>query len=114
VTLNRHDGAHMTYRKFAHPASGYAVVGVAVVLDRDGDTVSAARVAVTGATSTATRLTSVEESVTGKALDEQAAADAAALAVDGLTINGDQFAPEDYRAHLVQVLTRRALLGTQA
>ena len=114
VSLNRHgDGSRMTYRKYAHPASGYAVVGIAAVLDMDGDTVSSARVAVTGATSTATRLTSVENAINGKSIDEDNVSAAIANATDGLQINGDQFASEDYRAQLVKVLTRRALLGTQ-
>lgn len=114
VTLNRRQGAvHQAYRKFAHPASGYAIVGVAVVAELDGDTVSSARVALTGATSTATRLTSVEEAISGKPLTDEAVAAAVAGAADGVTINGDDFAPEAYRSHLVEVLARRALLGTQ-
>jgi carbon-monoxide dehydrogenase medium subunit len=114
VTLNRHDAsAHQAYRKFAHPASGYAIVGVAVMVDRDGDTVSSARVALTGATSTATRLTGVEDALAGKSLSEDVVAEAVKGVTDGVTINGDQYAPENYRAHLVEVLTRRALLGTQ-
>lgn len=114
VTLKRPSGAsHQAYRKFAHPASGYAIVGVAAVAELEGDTVSSARVALTGATSTATRLTSVEDAVAGKALTADVAAEAASGATEGVTINGDSFAPEAYRAHLVEVLTRRALLGTQ-
>ncbi len=114
VSLNRHGaGSRQTYRKYAHPASGYAIVGVAAVLDMDGSSVSSARVVVTGAANTATRLSSVESAITGKALDEAAVTAAVADAASGLTINGDQFAPENYRSHLVEVLTRRALLGTQ-
>lgn len=113
VTLNRHDGAKTAYRKFAHPASGYAVVGVASVLDMGGDTVSSARVAVTGASNTATRLTTVEEAVSGSTLSEDQVETALAGATDGITVNGDEFAPEAYRSHLVRVLTRRALLGSQ-
>ncbi len=115
VSLNRRQGAtHQAYRKFAHPASGYAIVGVAVVADLDGDTVASARVALTGATSTATRLTGVESAVAGKALTEEAVAEAVSGATEGVAINGDDFAPEAYRSHLTEVLTRRALLGTQA
>lgn len=114
VTLRRpSDGAHMAYRKYAHPASGYAIVGVAAVVERDGDTVSSTRVAVTGASNTAVRLTGVEDALAGGPLGEEQVAAAVERATDGLTINGDDFAPEDYRAHLVRVLTRRALLGTQ-
>jgi carbon-monoxide dehydrogenase medium subunit len=68
---------------------------------------------VTGASNTATRLSSLEDSITGKTLDESTVADAVAGAISGLTINGDDFAPENYRSHLVEVLTRRALLNTQ-
>lgn len=114
VSLNRHGGqTHQAYRKFAHPASGYAIVGVAAVVDLDGDTVASARIALTGATSTATRLTAVEEAIAGKTLSEGAVAEAVTGATEGIAINGDDFAPEAYRAHLVEVLTRRALLGTQ-
>lgn len=114
VSLDRHDGARMAYRKYAHPASGYAVVGVASVVDLDGDTVTSARIAVTGATNTATRLTSVEEALAGKALDDASVEAASAAAADGIAVNGDEFASESYRSHLVKVLTRRALLNTQA
>lgn len=113
VTLDRHDGAQMSYRKYAHPASGYAIVGIAAVVDTDGDTVSGARVALTGATNTATRLAAVEEALAGKPLTEEAVATAVEGAADGIEVNGDTFASADYRAHLIRVLARRALLGTQ-
>lgn len=114
VALTRRKGAvHQAYRKFAHPASGYAIVGIAAVVDLDGDTVSSARIALTGATSTAVRLSHVEAAITGKPLTEEAVIEAVAGAADGVSINGDDFAPEAYRSHLVEVLTRRALLGTQ-
>ncbi len=45
------DGSHSAYRKHAHPASGYAVVGVAVAVERSGGIVSKASIVVTGATS---------------------------------------------------------------
>lgn len=115
VTLNRPgSSATMVYRKFAHPASGYAIVGVAAVVEMDGDAVGQARIALTGATNTATRLTSVENALSGKALSEASVDAAVDGAATGLTINGDQFAPEEYREHLVGILTKRALLGTQA
>jgi carbon-monoxide dehydrogenase medium subunit len=114
VSLNRPAAsARQAYRKFAHPASGYAIVGIAAVVELAGDTVASARVAVTGATSTATRLTAVEDALTGKALTDDVVTEAVAGATEGITINGDDFAPENYRVHLVEVLTRRALLGTQ-
>lgn len=104
-----HNG--MAYEKHAHPASGYAVVGIAAVLAFGaGRTCESARIAVTGATSKATRLTGVEQAVTGQTLTAELVASAASQAADGLEINGDLYASEEYRAHLVNVLTRRALV----
>jgi aerobic carbon-monoxide dehydrogenase medium subunit len=37
-----------SYHKFSHPASGYAVVGVAVVLHMKGERCTGGRIAVTG------------------------------------------------------------------
>ena len=103
-------GTGMAYEKFRHPASGYAVVGVAAVVTTGGDgNVASARIAITGAPSKATRATATEQALVGKALDDDAITAAAALAADGLDINGDHFASEEYRRHLVTVLTGRAL-----
>ncbi len=98
------------YEKMVHPASGYAVVGVAVAVEVAGDsTVSSARIAVTGCTSKATRSTAAEAALTGKKLDADGIAAAAAVAAQGLEINGDHYASAEYRTHLVGVATRRAL-----
>jgi carbon-monoxide dehydrogenase medium subunit len=103
-------GTGMAYEKFRHPASGYAVVGVAAVVSTGDDgTVESARIAVTGATSKATRASAAEQALVGKKLDDESIAAAAAVAADGLEINGDFFASEEYRRHLVGVLTGRAL-----
>jgi len=99
----------MAYMKHAHPASGYAVVGVAVAVTTDGSNVSAANICVTGATSKATHATAAEELLLGKPLSPESIAAAAAVAHEGLEINGDHYASETYRAHLVRVLTRKAL-----
>lgn len=100
----------MAYEKHPHPASGYAVVGVAVVLEAgEGGIAGSARVAVTGATANAMRLTAVEAALSGGALSAEALRAAADHAADGLEITGDHYASAEYRAHLLRVLTRRAL-----
>lgn len=102
-------GTTMAYAKQSHPASGYAVVGVAVVLPVSGGIVSDARVVVTGATSRPTRAKGAEEALSGQSLDGNIIAEAASAASAGLEINGDSYASEEYRGHLVGVMTRRAL-----
>ena len=110
VSFPSTDGAGTAYEKFRHPASGYAVVGVAVkvAMGADGN-VESARIAVTGATSKATRASAAEQALQGQALDDASIDAAAAVAGNGLDINGDHFASEEYRRHLVSVLTGRAL-----
>jgi carbon-monoxide dehydrogenase medium subunit len=106
-------GAKQAYVKHPHPASGYAVVGVAVAVTEKNGKVDSARIAVTGAPEYAKRATGAEEALVGKSLDADSIAAAAALAADDLgELNGDVYASPEYRAHLVRVLTKRAL--TQA
>jgi len=98
------------YEKFANPASGYAIAGVAAVvtLGEDG-TCTAARVAITGAGSKATRAEGVEAALQGKRLDDATIAAAAEHAAEGLSLISDLHASEEYRAHLAKVCTRRAV-----
>jgi carbon-monoxide dehydrogenase medium subunit len=105
-------GAHTgsAYEKFANPASGYAIAGVAAVITLGADGICVgARVAITGASSKATRATGVETALQGKRLDDAAIAAAAEHAAEGLSLISDLHASEDYRAHLAKVCTRRAV-----
>lgn len=99
----------MAYEKHPHPASGYAVVGIAAAVTSDGANVSKANICVTGATSKATHAKAAEDVLIGQPLSDASIASAAEVAPDGLEINGDHYASEKYRAHLIRVLTRRAL-----
>jgi carbon-monoxide dehydrogenase medium subunit len=98
------------YKKVPQPASGFAVVGVAVSLTRDskGGCESAA-IGITGAGSKAYRPAAVETAVTGSALDQSSISAAAAHATDGVDVNGDLFASAEYRRHLASVYTARAI-----
>ncbi len=97
------------YVKHRHPASGYAVVGVAALvrLDEQGNCADV-RVAVTGAGSHAQRATTVEQALMGKHLESVAAA-ASEDAATGLDLLSDAYASAEYRGHLARVLTLRAL-----
>ena len=98
------------YQKVHHPASGFAIVGVAVHLQIAADgKCEAAGVGITGVASKAYRAGGVEAALAGKQLDEQTISGAALHAVDGIDANSDLSASEDYRRHLAQVHTRRAI-----
>ncbi len=100
----------VSYKKFAHPASRYAICGVAAVITVGADnTISRARVAVTGVASSAYRARNVEAALEGKSADAATIGAAAALAADGIDAQGDIHASSDYRAHLARVYTRRAI-----
>jgi carbon-monoxide dehydrogenase medium subunit len=94
------------YEKFKHPASGYAIVGVAVMVHLGtAGSVSDCRIAVTGAGPKAQRARAAEDALKGGSDVEAAAVQAS----EGLDYIGDISASEEYRAHLVRVLTKRAL-----
>jgi carbon-monoxide dehydrogenase medium subunit len=98
------------YAKFAHPASGFAVVGVAarVVLDEKGG-IAQVSVGVTGIGPKAYRAGGVEETLRGKLASSKRLQEAAARAAEGIEATGDIYASAEYRAHLASVYTRRAL-----
>jgi carbon-monoxide dehydrogenase medium subunit len=98
------------YMKVPQPASGFAVVGVAVNLTRDqSGGCGSAGIGITGVASRAYRASGVERAIVGSALDSQAMASAATHATDGVSVNGDLYASDAYRRHLAQVYTRRAI-----
>jgi carbon-monoxide dehydrogenase medium subunit len=101
-------GTGTAYVKFEHPASHYALTGVAAAVKLDGSgNVERVRVGVTGVGPKAYRATAVEEALVGKGAD--AVADAASHAADGIDCNDDIHASAEYRAHLAAVFARRAL-----
>ncbi len=96
------------YEKYADPASGYAVVGVAAVVTLGGDgSVRQTSVGLTGLATHATRLAAVEQALTGKAATPELIEAAAARAADGLELRDT--ADAAYKANLAAVYTRRAL-----
>ena len=88
------------YRKFPNPASRYAVVGV-LIADFSGSI----RVGVTGAGPCAFRASGLEQ-VLNANLDVAAIQN---VEVPDVGFNSDLHASAEYRAHLVNVMARRAL-----
>lgn len=104
-----------SYQKVHHPASGFAVVGVAVALRRAADgSCESAGVGITGVASKAYRAAAVEAALKGQPLNDQTIAAAAAHATDGVDANSDLYASEDYRRHLAKVYSRRAIQAALA
>jgi carbon-monoxide dehydrogenase medium subunit len=97
------------YLKHRHPASSYAVVGVAAMIGLVNGKVSRAVVVVGGATSNPSHAKAVESALTGMEPTEENIATAADQMDIEATL-GDSYASADYRAHLAKVMAKRALL----
>lgn len=122
------------YSKLSNRASHYAVVGCAAVITFDDDgTCTAASVVITGASVKPARASAVEAGLVGKKregapeggiagllhrvgdaigghkLDEDAIADAASVAGDGLELVSDIHGSKEYRGQMCAVMARRAI-----
>jgi carbon-monoxide dehydrogenase medium subunit len=98
------------YEKHKHPASGYALVGVAAVVTLgDGDRIEWARVALTGLGVQPTRAEPVEWALTGHEATDALLTEAARHAADGIEIREDLQGSRAYKANLAAVCARRAL-----
>ena len=104
------------YVKFSHPASRYAVIGVAASVTSSGGTCSAARVALGGLVPHATRANAVEKALVGGGLDTTAIGTAAAkVGTDlGNEVTGDIFASAEYRTAVAPVYVKRAIAAAAA
>jgi carbon-monoxide dehydrogenase medium subunit len=102
-------GEGAAYAKLRHPASRYAIVGVAAYVKLEGGKVSAARVAVTGAGPVAVRQSASESALVGSSGDAAAIDAAAAAAGEDMEYLGDIHASAEYRKAMVKVYTKRAL-----
>src|SRR5215213_4957416 len=89
------------YQKVKNPASGFAVVGIAVnlVLNDDGSC-KAAAIGVTGVGVKAYRAKGVEAALAGTSLDDKTLDAAVTHICDGIDPNADLYASSDYRCHL--------------
>lgn len=92
--------ARAAYEKFPNPASRYAVVGAFVAETQGG-----VRVAITGAGPTVFRVAEMEAALAQDFRPE--ALEDLSVPADGL--NADIHASAEYRAHLINVMARRAV-----
>jgi aerobic carbon-monoxide dehydrogenase medium subunit len=106
------DAHGWSYQKLANQASGYAIVGVAAVvtLDTNG-TCRDARIGITGAAPVAWRADAAEAALQGRSLDAETVRAATALVAEGIELLDDLHGSAEYRRHVAQGLTRRAMLA---
>jgi carbon-monoxide dehydrogenase medium subunit len=107
-------GAHFRYRKIRHPASGYAVVGVAVALSLRDGVVSQATIGITGATGRAFAADAASARLIGKPFSSENIERAAVIASEQADCLSDHYASADYRKHLVKTEVFRALASLSA
>lgn len=101
------EGHGWSYVKFHRRAQDWAIVGVAAVVEADGDVVSRGAVGLTNMDAVPRRADAVEEGLPGTGRD--ALGSLADRADEGADPPDEAQASADYRRHLSRVLTRRAL-----
>ena len=105
------EGHGWSYQKLANQASGYAIVGVGVVVALDGQSAAAdVRVGVTGAAAVAWRAEATETALRGQRLDDGVVTAAAELVDGGIDFLDDLHGSAEYRRRVTRGLTRRAIV----
>jgi carbon-monoxide dehydrogenase medium subunit len=107
-------GAGTSYQKMVQPASGFAIVGVAVRVRRSGGKITMARIGVTGLSNCSYRATASEKALEGTSGSASEIQNAAAMVADGVEANSDLHASADYRRHMAVVYATRALIAALA
>jgi carbon-monoxide dehydrogenase medium subunit len=104
-------GQGSAYVKFTHPASRYAVIGVAAVVGISGGTCTSAAVVLGGLVPSPLRAAAVEKALVGQPPSLDVIASAAAAVAQDLKgeVLGDLFASADYRRATAPVWVKRAI-----
>jgi carbon-monoxide dehydrogenase medium subunit len=102
-------GACYAIEEFARRKGDFAIAAITVMLLRDGERCTMARLATAGIGPATVRLRESEEIFEQRGLGEAAIAAAADKAAELVEPMSDQHASADFRRHLTAVLTRRAV-----
>jgi aerobic carbon-monoxide dehydrogenase medium subunit len=103
-------GTGAAYVKHLHPASFYAVVGVAAVVTVENGGCTNVRLTIGGVTGAPVDATVAAEAVVGAPPSEESVAAAADKVAEALpNAMSDTYASGEYRTHLAGVLAKRAL-----
>jgi carbon-monoxide dehydrogenase medium subunit len=103
------EGWGVHYEKFHRVAQAWAIVGVAAAVRRSNGSIAEARIGLTNMGSVPLRARATEQALAGASAAVATISAAAALAADGTDPPNDLNGKADYRAHLAQVLTARAV-----
>ena len=103
------EGWGTCYEKFNRVAQAWSIVAVAAAVRRENGSITEARIGLTNMGTTPLRATAAEQALAGQSASAESVAAAAAHAAEGTSPTSDVNAQSDYRSHLAQVLTRRAL-----
>ncbi|MGY1691680.1 FAD binding domain-containing protein [Geodermatophilus sp. SYSU D01105] len=99
----------MHYEKFNRVAQAWSIVAVAAAVRREDGRIAEARIGLTNMGPTPLRARAAEAALAGADASPDAIAAAARAAAEGTSPSSDLNAQADYRQHLAQVLTRRAV-----
>lgn len=109
VRVPKHTGWRAHYEKFNRVAQAWSMVAVAVTVRTEAGVIEEARVALTNMGSTPVRASGVEAALVGVQASADSIAAAASHAAEGTNPPVDSNADVEYRRHLAQVLTGRAI-----
>lgn len=104
------DGWGFHYEKFNRVAQAYAIVGVAAAVRRANGSIAEARVGLTNMGPTPVRASATESALAGADASAEAIRSASRQADEGTAPPSDIGGQADYRRHLAQVLTGRAVM----
>jgi carbon-monoxide dehydrogenase medium subunit len=111
IRVPKHTGWGARYEKINQTAQSWSIVAVGAAVRAEGGRIVAAKVALTNMGLVPLRASGVEAALAGQPATAEAIGAASARAAEGTAPMADANADEDYRRHLAQVLTRRAVLA---
>jgi len=111
VRIPKHTAWGARYEKFVRVAHQWPICAVAATVRVEGGTITGAGIGLTNMGNTPLRARGVEEALVGQPATEETARAAAARATEGAHPPADLNGDADYRRHLVEVLTRRAVVA---
>ncbi|MGW3473498.1 FAD binding domain-containing protein [Saccharopolyspora sp. NPDC000995] len=111
VRMPKWTGCNAHYEKFNRVAQAWSIVGVAAVVRVSEGTIAEARIGLTNMGPTPIRARGVEQALVGQPATADPIRVAARHAAEGTSPASDASADVDYREHLAEVLTGRAVLA---